>query len=261
MTFQEIMALPKGGPVNELSGVVSSVFPREEKPSNFGGTFTTQNVIIKDGNESLRLRFMDRNEIDKAVVGKRITIRIGQDGKGNWGGIQADHYTSDTGTKYAVLVKKHAQCAMGGGGQAPAQQAPPQRAQAPQAAPMARQAAPAPAPQSASPMSATQALDAASELMKMCLGRSFAVLTEAAPAAEWQPEDIRAVATTLFIETARRVNYDSLAKPVPRQTPVQRPAPAPVPATGDHPYYEPPGVDGADFPDGEFPVDDGEVPF
>ena len=144
-TFEEVKSLQKGQPITGISGTIAFVGPCENKEGNYG-PYSSQRIALKMPGGELSVRLQNHDTVDASAKGKRLWIVQGQDKKGQWGGIKADHYEMTKGERagqirYGADVNGIAElCWAEPGAAAPSQGAPQQQTtqpaqQAPQQAP------------------------------------------------------------------------------------------------------------------------------
>lgn len=139
-TYDEVKSLQKGQPITGISGTIAFVGPVENKEGNYG-PYSTQRIALKMPGGELSIRLNNHDTVDASAKGKRLWIVQGQDKKGQWGGIKADHYEMTKGERagqirYGADVNGIAElCWAEPGTAAPAQGASTQSAQPTQQAP------------------------------------------------------------------------------------------------------------------------------
>jgi len=267
LTYQQIMGLPDKSPIPAVTGRITSLYPQEQKNGDFGA-YTTQNLIITDGSQKLRVSLQDHPPYGNEWQGQTIIITQGQNGKGQIGGVEASHYQSRQSGEmvYGVRVKKSG--VINTGTQAP-QQAPPQPPQqayqqAPPQRPHAQQpmqaAHPQPAPASGNPVGNARkelgrivtarllCFDAAKYLVKQKSEDLTHMFGETLSA-----DAFMALVNQLYMDGAKTgafvglpVKLDQETAPQQRQPP-RPPPPPPPPQDGNDGFEEPPDPDDIPF--------------
>lgn len=268
-TLEEVKSLERGQPVTGISGVIGYVGDCENKTDRNGKSYSQQRIALKCGNGELSVTLYDHDTIDVSAKGKRLWILQGKDGRGQWGGLKADHFQMTRGAsagqiRYGVTASAFAEIAWQEPGSAasPAQQtqqAPPQQqSSAPQQSQQAR-------PTGTMDLRGVK-LSAARDMIAadICLKAAIQVVRAnsadiAAVCGEGpSTRDVMALASTMFIQGQREsrftglgTNWTAYVGSAPAATPT---APPPAPFKQEH---LPSDNDG-----GPPPVDpDGEVPF
>jgi len=270
-TYDEVKSLQKGQPITGISGTVEYVGKCETKDGNYG-PYSTQRIAVKMPGGELSIRLMNHDTVDASAKGKRVWIIQGQDKKGQWGGIKADHYQQTQGDRagqirYGADVNGVAEiCWAEPGTSAPTQGAP----SAPAAQPAARQS-PAPAQRPAGTMDLRGVkLSAGTDMIAsdICIKAAIQVIKANSAAISEvcgeppTPRDVLALAMGYFIQGQRESRFTGLGSnwsaylngAAPAQRPAATPPPQPEPAPfqqehlpSDNDGAPPPG-DGDDVP-------------
>ena len=250
LTFAQINGLEKKQPITALKGTIIAVYPTETKQStqNPGKTYFQQSIVIREvgGQLTLRVTLRDKDPIQDSDKGKVVYISQGKNSKGQYGGVQADHWTGTSGQNagkmmYAVLVGYQAEVGFTEPGTTPAP-----AASAGQAPSQQRQAA-APRAAGGNPKLDLVRLAIA---MDMCVGAASLVveqrkaklgeITGEAPVVR----DVLALATSLFIEGNKSGLFDGVGtswKAYTTGAPAQAaPPPPPPPPAPEPPPQDPP---------------------
>lgn len=247
MTIAEIINMPKGAPITSVDLTIDRVYPQETKQGQ-NGSYTTQNLQASDSNgDKIRVQLRGCPAVDEARI-KGKTIRLeSTTGPRGFGGVINDPFEKQDGSViYSIRVNSSAKRTMLGGigapAPAPAQHQPAARQQA---APVpARQAAP-----SAPALSPGMTVDALGTLYKMALEKAVKTVSTVNPEgcdSMWTTEDVRTIASCIFMEATRNTNWKDLAV---------KPAPAPAPA------IPPRQEDPVDEGDGFEALEGDDVPF
>lgn len=270
-TFDEVKSLEKGQPITGISGTIAFVGKCETKDGNYG-PYSSQRIALKMPGGELSVNLMNQDTVDLSAKNRKVWIVQGQDKKGQWTGLKADHYEMNQGERagqirYGATANANAVIHWAEPGtSAPAQGAP---------AATTGQPAPAPAAQRA----ATQAqrpvgtmdlrgvkLAAARDMIALdvCIKAALLVVgrnSEAIGAICGEgptPRDVIAIATTLMIQGQREARFTGLGTnwEAYTQGPGQ-PAAAPAPQNNPPPRKDPP----APFQQEHLPSDnDGGLP-
>lgn len=232
-TYDEVKSLQKGQPITGISGTVEYVGKCETKDGNYG-PYSTQRIAVKMPGGELSIRLMNHDTVDASAKGKRVWIIQGQDKKGQWGGIKADHYQQTQGDRagqirYGADVNGVAEiCWAEPGTSAPAQ-------------PAARQS-PAPAQRPAGTMDLRGVkLSAGTDMIAsdICIKAAIQVIKANSAAISEvcgeppTPRDVLALAMGYFIQGQREARFTGLgsnwAAYLNGTAPAQRPAATPPP--------------------------------
>lgn len=280
-TFEEVKSLQKGQPITGISGTVVYVGNCETKQGNYG-PYSTQRIAIKTPGGELSVRLMNHDTVDILSKGRQVWIIQGQDKKGQWGGIKADHYQQTQGQnagqiRYGADVNGTATIHWAEPGTAaPAQGAPPQQASQPTQQQQAPQRTAAPTQRPAGTMDLRSVKRAAGTDMiasDVCIKAALEVIKVNRDAiAEVcgeppTPRDVLALAMGYWIQGQREARFTGLGSNWTAYLQGGTAAPAPRPPANPPP--EPPQQ--APFPqehlrsdnDGVAPPEDPEedVPF
>ena len=276
-TYDEVKSLQKGQPITGISGTIAFVGPVENKEGNYG-PYSTQRIALKMPGGELSIRLNNHDTVDASAKGKRLWIVQGQDKKGQWGGIKADHYEMTKGERagqirYGADVNGIADLCWAEPG-APAQGAPTQQAAQPTQQAPQRAAAPAqPRPPGTMDLRGVK-LAAGTDMIAsdICIKAAIQVIKANREAiAEVcgeppTPRDVLALAMGYFIQGQRESRFTGLgsswaayitgastAAPAPRP---EAPPPEPDPAPFQQEHL-PSDNDGGPPPE----EDDDPVPF
>ena len=259
-TYDEVKSLEKGQPITGISGTVAYVGKCENRDGQFG-PYSSQRIAVKMNGGELSVSLQNQDTIDQAAKGKRVWIVQGQDKKGQWTGLKADHFEMTQGQnagqiRYGAQANANAVIHWADPGvAAPAPGAPPQQASQP-AQQQAPQRAAAPAPRPAGTMDLRSVKLAAGTDMiasDVCIKAAIQVIKANREAiAEVcgeppTPRDVLSLATSYFIQGQREARFTGLgsnwaayitgsgtAAPAPK--PAANPPPAPPPEEDDVPF-------------------------
>lgn len=275
-TYDEVKSLQKGQPITGISGTIAYVGKCETKDGNYG-PYSTQRIAVKMPGGELSVRLMNHDTVDASSNGKRVWIIQGQDKKGQWGGIKADHYQQTQGERagqirYGADVNGIATIHWAEPGTAaPAQGAPPQ--QASQAPAPQRTAAPAQRPAGTMDLRGVK-LAAGTDMIAsdVCIKAAIQVIkANSAAIAEVcgeppTPRDVLALAMGYFIQGQRESRFTGLGSSwaayiTGASTAAQAPRPAAPPPEPDPAPFQQEHLssDNDGGPPPEEPLDD--VPF
>ena len=266
-SFDEVKSLEKGQPVTGVSGVISFVGKSEMKDGNYG-PYSLQRIAIKMQGGELNVTLQNRDTVEQSSKGKKIWITQGKDGKGQWAGVKADHFTMTQGeragqVRYGVSVNNVAEISWEDPGSGSESNPPPQR----QAAQSQQQQATATQRQQNAPLDLRSVkLKAARDMIAtdICIKAALRVLANnsagisALCGENPSTRDVIALANCLMIQGQREYRFDGLGtnwdayvgaqgeQQQARQAPPQRTPP---------PQEDPPAETG------DAPPDDDDVPF
>lgn len=272
-TYDEVKSLQKGQPITGISGTIAYVGKCETKDGNFG-PYSTQKIAIKMPGGELSVRLMNHDTVDASSNGKRVWIIQGQDKKGQWGGIKADHYQQTQGERagqirYGADVNGIATIHWAEPGTAASAQGAPAQ-QAAQATAPQRAAAPAQRPAGTMDLRSVK-LSAGTDMIAsdICIKAAIQVIKANSAAISEvcgeppTPRDVLALAMGYFIQGQREARFTGLGSnwaaylngAAPAQRPAATPPPQPEPAPFPQEHLQSDN-------DGAPPQDDGDdVPF
>lgn len=257
-TLEEVKSLEKGQPVTGISGVIAYVGKLENKEGNFG-PYSFQRIALKMEGGELSVSLQNQGTVDQSAKGKKIWITQGQDKKGQWTGLKADHFTMTQGERagqirYGVSANNHAVVSWQAPA-TPAQQASQQQSTSQQTAP----------PQSARPAGTMDLrgvkLAAARDMIAadICLKAAIQVVrANSAAIAEVCGEgpstrDVMALASTMFIQGQRESRFTGLGTNWTAYAGSAPTTPPPAPFKQEHLPADNDGGPPPGDPDGDVP--------